>query len=109
MNPNFMKKTNVQFVSLKADIYIPDIYTGKLAHLISLMEQIKRYELPQLNHWLEIEKLEMILDLPEIADRDWTKENPNCQQRLLNFLNVHISVYEKTLILLNEKTNHQTF
>lgn len=51
----------------------------------------------------------MILDLPEIADRDWTKENPNCQQRLLDFLNVHISVYEKTLILLNEKTNHQTF
>lgn len=50
----------------------------------------------------------MILDLPGIADRDWTKENPAYQQELLNFLNIHISVYEKALMLLKEKINRQT-
>lgn len=102
-----MKKPNIQSVPLRTDIHEPDVYTGKLAYLISLTEQIKRYGLPQLDHWLEIEKLEMILDLPAIADRDWTKENSAYQQGLLDFLNIHISVYEKALMLLKERTNRQ--
>lgn len=108
MKHNVIKKTNIQSVPLKTDKYIPDVYTGKIAYLVSLMEQIKRYGLPQLNHWLEIEKLEMILDLPGISDRDWTKENAAYQQRLLVFLNIHISLYEKALMLLKERTNCQT-
>lgn len=108
MKHNVIKKANIQSVPLRTDMYIPDIYTGKIACLVSLTEQIKRYGLPQLNQWLEIEKLEMILDLPGIADRDWTKENPACQQRLLDFLNIHISLYEKALMLLKERRNRQT-
>lgn len=108
MKHNVIKKTNIQPVPLRTDVYMPDIYTGKIAYLVSLTEQIKRYGLPQLNHWLEIEKLEMILDQPGIADRNWTKENPAYQKGLLNFLNIHISVYEKSLMLLKEKTNRQT-
>lgn len=81
-------------------------YKCKLAHLVSLMEEIKRYEQPRLNQWLEIEKLEMILDLPEIADREWSKEHPAYQRIFLDFLNTHTSVYEKAIRLLNEKRNY---
>lgn len=105
MKHNVMKKPNIQSVPLKTDVYIPDVYTGKMAYLVSLMEQIRHYRQPRLNFWLEIEKLEIILDLPAIADRDWTKENPAYQQRLLDFLNIHISLYEKALMLLKERTN----
>lgn len=108
MKHKVIKKTNIQSVPLRTDVYIPDVYTAKIAYLVSLTEQIKRYGLPQLNHWLEIEKLEMILDQPGIADRDWTKENLAYQQGLLDFLNIHISVYEKALMLLKEKINRQT-
>lgn len=100
-----MKKNNIQSVPLRTDVYISDIYTKKMAYLVSLMEQIKRYRQPRLNFWLEIETLELILDLPGIADRDWTKENPAYRQRLLDFLNIHISLYEKALMLLKERTN----
>ena len=103
MNHYVMKKINVPFVSLIADSYIQDIYTKKLAHLVSFMEEIKHYNHPQLNQWLEIEKLEMILDLPEIADREWSKESPAYQRIFLDFLNIHTSVYEKAIRLLNEK------
>lgn len=78
-------------------------YKCKLAHLVSLMEEIKHYNQPQLNQWLEIEKLEMILDLPEIADREWSKESPAYQRIFLDFLNIHTSVYEKAIKLLNKK------
>lgn len=108
MKHNVIKKTNIHSVPLRTDIHEPDVYTGKLAYLVSLTEQIKRYRLPQLNQWLEIEKLELILDLPGIADRDWTKENPAYQQGFLDFLNIHISLYEKALILLKERRNRQT-
>lgn len=105
MKHNVMKKPNIQSVPLKTDVYLPDVYSGKMAYLVSLMEQIKRYRQPRLNFWLEIETLELILDLPGIADRDWTKENPACQQGFLDFLNIHISLYEKALMLLKERTN----
>ncbi len=78
-------------------------YKRKLAYLVFLMEEIKHYNHPQLNQWLEIEKLEMILDLPEIADREWSKESPVYQRIFLDFLNIHTSVYEKAIRLLNEK------
>ncbi len=106
MNHYVIKKINVPFVSLIADSYIQDIYTKKLAHLVSLMEEIKRYEQPRLNQWLEIEKLEMILDLPEIADREWSKELSAYQRIFLDFLNIHTSVYEKAIRLLNEIRNY---
>ncbi len=107
MNHNFTNKIDISFLRLKTDINIPDIYTRKLAHLVSLMEEIKRYNNPQLNQWLEIEKLETILDMSEIADREWSKESSAYQRIFLDFLNIHTSVYEKAIRRLNKKTSNE--
>lgn len=82
------------------------IYTDKIARLVSLIEQLKRYPFDDLLDLLEVAHVEYILDMPEIADRDWAKDHPLHQKTFLRFLNICISTYEKTLKQLKEKTAH---
>lgn len=80
-----------------------NFFENKIAILISLLMQLKAYAPQKVNDMLEIEKLEGILDKPEISDRDWEKECPEDQVSFLNFLNTNISVCERVLELLKEK------
>lgn len=97
----YKRKKNGQS-SLEKEMPQLNLYKRKFARLLSLTEQIKRYQLPMVNHWLEIEKTEAILCRPDIANRDWTLENPHVQKSLCSFLNIHIAVYEKALNLLGK-------
>lgn len=80
-----------------------NVFENKIAILISLLMQLKAYAPQKVNDMLEVEKLEGILDKPEISDRDWEKECPEDQVLFLNFLNTNISVCERVLELLKEK------
>ncbi|WP_455949631.1 hypothetical protein [Odoribacter laneus] len=50
--------------------------------------------------------MKYILDMPEIADRNWEKDHPLYQKTFLRFLNICISTYEKALKQLKEKQAH---
>lgn len=80
-----------------------DKFKREMAHLTSLIEQIKRYDLPFLNRMLEMKLLEDLLSLPELADHDWRQESARVQSMVLDFLNVNISVYSKALEQLKAK------
>lgn len=79
------------------------IYTDKMAWLVSLIEQLKRHPFDDVFDLLEVAHVEYILDMPEIADRDWEQDSPSHQKTFLRFLNTCISIYEKEL---NGKTAH---
>ena len=53
------------------------IYTDKIAYLVSLIEQLKRYPLDDLFDLLEVAHVESVLDMPEIADRNWENDTPS--------------------------------
>lgn len=80
-----------------------DKFKRKMAHLTSLIEQIKRYGLPLLNRMLEVKLLEDLLSMPELADHDWKQESARVQAMVLDFLNVYISAYSKALKQLKAK------
>lgn len=80
-------------------------YENKIAYLISLLMQLKAYAPQKVNDILEVSKIEGFLDKPEISDRNWEIERPENQVFFLNYLNANISVYEKVLNLLKEKTS----
>lgn len=82
------------------------IYTNKIARLVSLIEQLKRYSFDDLLDLLEVAHVEYILDMPEIADRNWEKDHSLYQKTFLRFLNICISTYEKALKQLKEKQAH---
>lgn len=73
------------------------IYQNKIAHLVSLITQIKTFSSQKINDTFEIEAVEEILNIPEIADRDWEKECLEYQKAFLFFLNTYTAVYEKVL------------
>lgn len=98
-----MKKTDIYPVSTETDCVWAGHYKDGLARLVSLAEQIKRYALPEVNELLDTDKLEEILNMPEVADRDWDNESPETQRRFLRFLGIHIAAYEKALGLLEAK------
>lgn len=81
------------------------IYTDKIAYLVSLIEQLKRYPLDDLFNLLEMAHVEFILDMPEIADRNWENDTPPNQRTFLRFLDIRISTYEETLNELKEENN----
>ena len=80
-------------------------YENKIAYLISLLMQLKAYAPQKVNDILEVEKIEGFLDKPEISDRNWEIEHPENQASFLNYLNANISVCERVLNLLKEKTS----
>lgn len=84
------------------------IYTDKMAHLVSLIEQLKRYPFDDLHQLLETTQAEDILNRQEIAGRNWEKEPPLHQKTFLHFLNTYILTYEKALQQLKEKTLPET-
>ena len=55
---------------------------------------------------LEVEKIKGFLDKPEISDHNWEIERTENQVFFLNYLNANISVCERMLELLKEKTAH---
>lgn len=82
-----------------------NFFENQIAHLISLLMQLKAYAPQKVNDMLEIEKTESILDKPEISDRNWEKECPENQVALLNFLNTNISICERVLECLQNTDN----
>lgn len=80
-----------------------DVYKNKIAHLVSLITQIKQISTPKINDTFDIEKVEEFLDIPEISDADWESECSKNQTAFLFFLNTYISVYERLLELLKER------
>ena len=80
-------------------------YENKIAYLISLLMQLKAYAPQKVNDMLEVEKIEGFLDKPIISDRNWEIERPENQIFFLIYLNVNISICEKVLNLLKEKTS----
>lgn len=80
-------------------------YENKIAHLISLLMQLKAYVPQKVNDMLEVEKIEGFLDKPEISDRNWEIERTENQVFFLNYLNTNISVCERVLELLKEKAS----
>lgn len=83
-------------------------YRRKMARLTSLIVQIKRYDQPGLNALLKIKLIGRILDMPLVADRNWSRENPSVQIRFNRFLDVHINIYKKALKSLEEKLSPKT-
>ncbi|WP_251622772.1 hypothetical protein [Odoribacter lunatus] len=81
------------------------IYTDKIAYLVSLIEQLKRYPLDDLFDLLEVAHVESVLDMPEIADRNWENDTPSNQRTFLRFLDICTSTYEETLNELKEGNN----
>lgn len=79
------------------------IYRNKIAHLVSLITQIKKFSSQKINDTFEIETVEGILDIPEISDRDWENECLKNQKAFLFFLNTYISIYERLIELLKAK------
>lgn len=79
------------------------IYRNKIAHLVSLIAQIKEFSSQKINDTFEIETVEEILDIPEISDIDWENECLKNQKAFLFFLNTYISVYERLIELLKAK------
>lgn len=75
----------------------PDKFKRGIAYLVSLTEQIKRHSNTRLNKMLELETVEWLLEMPELTDRDWTQESPEHQSKFLQFLEICISTYKKTL------------
>ena len=84
------------------------IYRNKIAHLVSLIAQIKAFSSQKINDTFEIEVVEGILDIPEISDIDWENECLENQKAFLFFLNTYISIYEKVLEHL-QKMDTTTF
>lgn len=80
-------------------------YTDKTARLVALIEELKRYPFDDILDLLEVAHVEFILDMPEIADRNWENDTPSNQRTFLRFLDTCISTYEKTLNELKEKNN----
>ncbi len=80
-------------------------YENKIAYLISLLMQLKAYAPQKVNDMLEVEKIEGFLDKPIISDRNWEIERPENQIFFLIYLNANISICEKVLNLLKEKTS----
>ena len=80
-----------------------NIYQNKIAHLVSLIMQIKDFSSQKINDTFEVEKVEAILDIPEISDLDWEYVCLENQKAFLFFLNTYISVYERLIELLKEK------
>lgn len=80
-----------------------NFFENQIARLISLLMQLKAYAPQKVNEMLEIEKVENILDQPEISERNWEKECPENQVAFLNFLNTNISVCERVLEHLQNK------
>ena len=76
---------------------------NKLAYIVSLIEQIKRYPIDDLYDSLEIAHIEEVLNMPEIADRNWENDTPLNQKAFLRFLETCISIFEKTLNRLEGK------
>lgn len=79
------------------------IYMNKLAYIVSLIEQIKRYPIDDLYDSLEIAHIEEVLNMPEIADRNWENDTPLNQKAFLRFLETCISIFEETLNRLERK------
>lgn len=103
-----MKRAAILPVSSETDIVWAGNYKDGIARLVSLMEQIKSYALPEVNELLDTNQLEQILNMPEVADRDWNNESSDTLKRFLRFLGIHISVYEKALKLLEAKRKNLT-
>lgn len=80
-----------------------NIYRNKIAHLVSLIAQIKTFSSQKINDTFEIETVEGILDILEISDIDWENECLKNQKAFLFFLNTYISVYERLIELLKAK------
>ncbi len=80
-----------------------NIYRNKIAHLVSLIAQIKTLSSQKINDTFEIAVVEGILDIPEISDIDWENECLENQKAFLFFLNTYISVYERLIELLKAK------
>ena len=80
-----------------------DIYKNKIAYLTSLLVQIEKY--PESKHYslLEVKDIKELLDMPEVADRDWINDNTLSQKSFLHFLDTHITIYESVLKELKEK------
>ena len=76
---------------------------NKLAYIVSLIEQIKRYPIDDLYDSLEIAHIEEVLNMPEIADRNWENDTPLNQKAFLRFLETCISIFEETLNRLERK------
>ena len=70
------------------------------------MTQLKAYAPQKVNDMLEVEKIKGFLDKPEISDHNWEIERTENQVFFLNYLNANISVCERMLELLKEKTAH---
>lgn len=81
-------------------------YENKIAYLVALLMQLKAYAPQKVNDMLEVEKIEGFLDKPEISDRNWEIECPENQVSFMEYLNVNISVCERVLELLKEKTSN---
>lgn len=79
-------------------------YDNKIAYLISLLMQLKAFAPQKINDMLEVQMTEDFLDKPEISDRNWETERPENQALFLYYLNVNISICERALNMLKEKT-----
>ena len=85
-----------------------NFFESQIARLTSLLMQLKAYAPQKVNKLLEVEKVESILDKPEVSDRNWEKECPEDQVVFLNFLNTNISICERVLELLQNKDNSES-
>lgn len=103
LNGQYLLQSFFLFEATHSESY----YRRKMARLISLIVQIKRYGQSELNALLDIKLTECILNQPLIADRNWSRENPFVQIRFNRFLEVHINCYEKALKSLEEKLSQK--
>ncbi len=76
------------------------MYKRKIARLVSLIVQIKRYNYKDFADVLRIEQVERLLDSPQIGDRDWENASNKIRTIFDRFLDVYIGIYEGVLLRL---------
>lgn len=79
------------------------MYKKRIAHLVGLISQIKEYKIKEMEEILSIEKVEKLLDRPEVSDREWEKMPIEYQRIFDKFLITHIDVYKKVIEELKKK------
>lgn len=79
-------------------------YKEKMAHLISLIVQIKRFSFKELEKMLDISQVQKILNMPEVKNRDWENEPSKNQEIFITFLDTYIDIYRRTLETLKKKS-----
>lgn len=76
-----------------------ETYLHKMAYLISLLEQIKRYPEADFESLGDIERT---LERPNVGDRDWSAESPRRQAAFRAYLDTHTFICEEVLHSLQQ-------